>query len=156
MAKRLQTVGIVLVLIGLGFVVAGGIALAKVQDGYGSLQSFSAAQNVTLSYDDDGNLIDRGTTEGAEAIMPLLTEDWGFNVVESDPELATLLAIEAIDATTTGEQPVEVINALWRAGQQNRLVDVIEQAIQHRMAVLGRHQTPVDGELSLPRASLVG
>ena len=84
MAKRLQTVGIVLALIGLGFVVAGGIAFAKVQDGYGSLQSFSAAQNVTLSYNDDGNLIDRGTTEGAEAIMTLLTEDWGFNVVESD------------------------------------------------------------------------
>lgn len=84
MAKRLQTLGIVLALIGLGFVIAGGVAFAKVQDGYGSLQSFSAAQNVTLSYDDDGNLIDRGTTEGAEAIMTLLTEDWGYTVVESD------------------------------------------------------------------------
>ncbi len=49
-----------------------------------------------------------------------------INVVEADPELATLLAIEAIDATADGEQPVEVINALWRAGQQNRLVGVIE------------------------------
>lgn len=84
MAKRLQTLGIVLALIGLGFVIAGGIAFARVQDGYGALQSFSEAQNVTLSYNDDGDLIDRGTTEGAEAIMTLLTEDWGFNVVESD------------------------------------------------------------------------
>ena len=37
-----------------------------------------------------------------------------INVVESDPELATLLAIEAIDATAGDSQPVEVINALWR------------------------------------------
>ena len=80
MAKRLQTVGIVLALLGLGFLVAGGVAFAQVQDGYGSLQSFSEAQNVTLNYNDDGQLIDRGTTEGAEAIMTLLTDDWGYPV----------------------------------------------------------------------------
>ena len=50
MTKRLQTLGAVLALIGLGFLVGAGIAYAKVQDGYDSLQSFSAAQNVELSY----------------------------------------------------------------------------------------------------------
>ena len=84
MAKRLRTLGIVLVVIGLAFVVAGGVAYTQVQDGYGSLQAFSEAQNVTLSYNDDGQLIDRGTTEGADAIMALLTEDWGYPVVEAD------------------------------------------------------------------------
>ena len=79
--NRLQTVGIVLAAIGLIFMVAAGVAYAKVQDGYGSLQAFSEAQNVTLSYNDDGQLVDRGATEGAEAIMTLLTEEWGFNVV---------------------------------------------------------------------------
>ena len=54
------------------------------QDGYNSLQSFSEAQNVTLSYNDQGQLIDRGTTEGADAIMVLLTEDWGYPVNEAD------------------------------------------------------------------------
>jgi hypothetical protein len=39
---------------------------------------------VTLSYNEEGQLIDRGTTEGAEAIMTLLTEDWGYPVVMSD------------------------------------------------------------------------
>jgi hypothetical protein len=82
--NRLQTVGIVLAAIGLIFMVAAGVAYAKVQDGYGSLQSFSEAQNVTLSYNDDGQLVDRGTTEGAEAIMTLLTEEWGFKVVGGD------------------------------------------------------------------------
>ena len=84
MAKRLQTLGIVLAVIGLIFVVAGGVAFAKVQDGYGSLQAFSEAQDVTLSYNEDGQLIDRGTTEEAAAIMTLLTEDWGYPVVQSD------------------------------------------------------------------------
>ncbi len=84
MAKRLRTIGIVLALFGVGFVIAGGVAYVQVQDGYNSLQSFSEAQNVTLSYNEDGQLIDRGSTEGAEAIMTLLVEDWGYPVVESD------------------------------------------------------------------------
>lgn len=84
MAKRLRALGIALAVIGLAFVVAGGAAFARVQDGYGSLQAFSEQQNVTLSYNEDGQLVDRGTTEGAEAIMTLLTEDWAYPVVESD------------------------------------------------------------------------
>ncbi len=84
MSKRLRILGVVLAVIGLGFMVAGGVAYARVQDGYGSLQAFSEAQNVTLSYNEEGQLIDRGTTEGAEAIMTLLTEDWGFPVNEAD------------------------------------------------------------------------
>ena len=84
MRKRLKALGLVLALIGLGFLVGGGVAFAKAQDGYHSLQSFSEAQNVTLTYNEDGQLVDRGTTEGAEAIMELLTEEWGYPVVESD------------------------------------------------------------------------
>ncbi|MCP3975379.1 MAG: hypothetical protein GY720_12920 [bacterium] len=84
MKNRLRTLGLVLALVGMVFVIAGGVAFFKVQDGYDSLQSFSEAQNVTLSYNDDGQLIDRGTTEAAEAIMTLLTEDWGYPVVEAD------------------------------------------------------------------------
>lgn len=84
MKKRLQVVGAITAIIGMLFVVAGGVAYAKVQDGYDSLQAFSEAQNVTLNYNEDGQLTDRGTTEGAEAIMALLTEDWKYPVVESD------------------------------------------------------------------------
>ncbi|MGZ5417903.1 MAG: hypothetical protein ACXWDI_12045 [Nocardioides sp.] len=84
MRKRLQTLGIVLALIGLGFLVGGGVAYAKVQEGYASLQSFSEAQNVELSYNEDGQLTDRGETAGADAIMSLLVDDWNYPVVESD------------------------------------------------------------------------
>jgi hypothetical protein len=76
--------GTVLALIGLGFMVAGVVAYTRVQDGYESLQAFSETQNVSLSYNEDGQLIDRGTTEGAEAIMTTLTDDWGYPVNEAD------------------------------------------------------------------------
>ncbi len=84
MSKRLKILGLVLAVIGLGFLVGGGVAFAKTQDGYQSLQAFSEAQNVTLSYDEEGRLVDRGSPEGAEAIMELLTEEWQYPVVESD------------------------------------------------------------------------
>jgi len=82
--QRLKIIGVTLALIGLGFMVAGGVAYSRVQQGYDSLQAFSTAQNVNLSYNSDGELIDRGTTEGAEAIMTLLTDDWGYSVNRGD------------------------------------------------------------------------
>jgi len=84
MAHRLRTLGIVLAAMGLVLVAAGGVAYSKTQDGYDALQAFSEAQNVTLSYNEDGQLTERGATEGAQAIMSLLTEDWRYPVVEGD------------------------------------------------------------------------
>ncbi len=44
--------------------------------------------------------------------------------LDKDPELATLLALHSIDSSPTDEDPpLEVLNALWRAGDANRLVD---------------------------------
>jgi len=87
MNDRLKKLGYVLIAVGMIFVVAGGVAYSKTQDGYNSLHKFSEAQNVTLSYNDEGQLIDRGTVEGAQAIMNLLENDWGFAVEagELDP-----------------------------------------------------------------------
>lgn len=84
MRKRLGMLGLFLVVVGLGFGVAAGVAYARVQDGYGSLQAFSEAQNVQLTYDDEGNLTDRGSTDEADAIMSLLTDDWDYPVVKGD------------------------------------------------------------------------
>ena len=80
MEKRLQRLGIVLVVLGLAFFAAGGFTLIKTQAGANALQAFSAAQNVNLSYNDQGQLVDRGETAGAEKIMSLLVNDWGFAV----------------------------------------------------------------------------
>jgi hypothetical protein len=82
--KPLGLLGIFLIVVGIGYFVGAGVAYSKVQGGYGSLQSFSEAQNVQLSYNEDGELIDRGQVEGAQAIMTLLKDDWNFPVVDSD------------------------------------------------------------------------
>ena len=84
MINRLKKLGIVLSIFGLVFVAAGGYAFMKVQEGQRSLNAFSAAQDVKLSYNDDGVLVDRGTPKGAQAIMSLLVNDWGYPVQSAE------------------------------------------------------------------------
>ena len=84
MIGRIRILGIALGLIGLGFIVAGGYSFFKVQEGQASLKAFSAAQAVELSYNEDGQLVDRGEVAGAESIMALLTDDWGYPVVQGE------------------------------------------------------------------------
>ena len=84
MIGRLRILGIALGLIGLAFIVAGGFAFLKVQEGTTSLKAFSAAQGVELSYNEDGQLVDGGEVAGAESIMALLTGDWGYPVVQGE------------------------------------------------------------------------
>jgi len=84
MINRLRGLGIVLGLIGLAFIIGGGFAFLKVQEGQTALQAFSAAQGVELAYNDEGQLVDRGEIAGAQAIMALLTDDWGYPVVSAE------------------------------------------------------------------------
>jgi hypothetical protein len=119
---RLRTLGIVLAIVGVAFIAGGGYASLRYQDGADSLKAFSAAQGVTISYNEDGQLVDRGETAGADAIMALLTEDWGYPVVagELDPndpvvntaseymfQMATI-AYHTLHTTTTVVLPEEV------------------------------------------------
>lgn len=83
MNSRMKKLGYVLAVVGLGFLIGAGVALNLTRAGNRSLQKFSEAQNVTLSYNDAGQLVDRGEIEGADAIMALLTDDWGYPVVMS-------------------------------------------------------------------------
>ena len=80
MATRLRRLGIVITIMGLVFAVGAAYAFIKTQEGARSLQAFSAAQGVELSYNEEGQLVDRGEVEGAQAIMSLLTNDWGYTV----------------------------------------------------------------------------
>jgi hypothetical protein len=87
MIGRLRNLGLVLAVLGLVFVAAGGYAFIKTQEGSQSLAALSAAQNVKLSYNDQGQLVDRGETAGATAIMSLLKDDWKYpvNTAELNP-----------------------------------------------------------------------
>jgi hypothetical protein len=80
--KPLGLLGVFLIVVGFGYFVGAGVAYSKTQAGYSSLEAFSAAQNVELSYNDEGQLVDRGTVEGAQAIRALLEDDWAFPIVD--------------------------------------------------------------------------
>ena len=123
MDKRLQRLGIGLVVMGLVFFAAGGYTLYKTQQGATALHAFSAAQNVTLSYNDQGQLVDRGDTAGADKIMSLLVNDWGYTVDKgelnpNDPvvntaseymyQLATI-SYHTLHAATTVTIPEDVV-----------------------------------------------
>jgi hypothetical protein len=84
MATRLRGLGIVLALMGVLFIAGSGYAVVKTQEGFTSLNALSAAQDVRLSYNDQGQLVDRGKTEGAAAIMSLLRDDWKYPVNTSE------------------------------------------------------------------------
>ncbi|HEX5827282.1 MAG TPA: hypothetical protein VFY23_07165 [Candidatus Limnocylindrales bacterium] len=78
MYARFKVVGFGLVIAGLVFVGIGGYTYTRADAGAKSLAAFSAAQDVKLAYNDQGQLTDRGETAGAEKIMSLLVNDWGY------------------------------------------------------------------------------
>ena len=140
MRKRITVLGYALVVVGLGFGIAGGVAYARVQDGYGSLQAFSEAQNVTLSYSDDGQLLDRGTTEGAEAIMTMLTEEWDYPVVESDLDPADPLV------NTGTEYMYQMATISYHVLHGTQEVTLTEAAeYEGEVFEAGTYEVPVDG-----------
>ena len=81
MIGRLRTLGIVLAVFSLVFIAAGAFTAYKVNDGRNALQAFSAAQNVKLSYNDQGQFVSGGSAEEGAAILALLKNDWGYNTV---------------------------------------------------------------------------
>ena len=140
MNKRLRILGLVLAIIGLGFIVGGGVAYMKAQQGYDSLQAFSAAQNVTLTYNEDGQLTDRGETEAAEAIMTLLTEDWGYPVVEGHFDPADPLVNTASEYMY---QMAVVGYHVLHGTQTVELTEAVEYNGETYQA--GTYEVPVDG-----------
>lgn len=139
MNGRFKILGIGLVLIGFAFIAGGGYAYLKTQEGAKSLQAFSEAQGVTLTYNEDGQLVDRGETAGAVAIMSLLTNDWGYSVAASeldpkDPlvntaseymyQMATI-AYHTLHGTQTVtlDEDVEYKGEVFKAGEYEFAID---------------------------------
>ena len=87
--NRIRIVGILLVVAGVATSGAGFLyGLSQANDGLASAQAMYAAQGVALSYNEQGQLVDRGTTDGADRIMSLLVDDWKFpvNKANFDPK----------------------------------------------------------------------
>ena len=126
---------------GLGFGVAAAVAYAKVQDGYGSLQAISEEQNVTLNYNDEGQLIDRGETEGAEAIMSLLKDDWQYPVVESDLDPNDPL----VNTASEYMYQMAVVSYHVMHGTQTVVLDEAVTAESGEVFPAGEYEFEVDG-----------
>lgn len=141
MNNRLKKLGIVLVIAGFAFVVGGGVAYSMAQGGYNSLQKFSEAQNVTLSYNDEGQLTDRGTTEGAEAIMALLEDDWGYPVVSSEMDPNDPLV------NTGSEYMFQMATVSFHTLHGTQTV-VLDEDVEYNGEVFaaGVYEVPVDGK----------
>lgn len=140
MKKRLGVIGVVLVVIGFGFVIAGGVAYFRVQEGYDSLQAFSEAQNVTLSYNEDGQLIDRGQTEEAENIMALVTEEWNYPVVDSDFDPDDPLV------NTASEYMYQMATIVYHVQHGTQTI-VLDETVEYNGEVFeaGTYEFPIDG-----------
>jgi hypothetical protein len=76
--------GLVLVVGGIIGIALGGYLYFKASAGLKSLDAVYAAQNRHLSYDADGNFVDRGTKEGGDAILSLLTDTWKYPLNRSN------------------------------------------------------------------------
>lgn len=159
--KPLGLLGIFLIVVGIGYFVGAGVAYSKVQGGYGSLQSFSEAQNVQLSYNEDGDLVDRGTVEGAQAIMMLLEDDWNFPVVNGDLDpndplvntateymfqMATI-AHHTLDGTQTVVLTADDIDAAIESEQldPDGTYNGVVAAYQGQVLEPGSYDVPVNG-----------
>lgn len=79
--KRLRILGILLIATGVALAGAGfAYGMPQANDGLASAQAMYEAQGVALTYNEQGQLTDRGTPEGAAKIMHLLETDWKFPV----------------------------------------------------------------------------
>ena len=140
MNGRLQKLGIVLSLMGIVFMAGGAFAFLKTQQGFNSLSALSAAQNVKLSYNDQGQLVDRGETAGAEAIMSLLRDDWKYpvNSAELNPndpivntaseymfQMATITyhTLHGIQKITLAEDVTAADGTVYKAGTYDFAVE---------------------------------
>lgn len=167
--KPLGLLGIFLIVIGIGYFVGAGVAYSKTQGGYDSLQAFSEAQNVQLSYNENGEFIDRGSAETGAEIISLVENDWAFPLVEGDldpndplvnsaseymvqmgiiafhtlhGEQTVILSQDAIDAAIARE-------ALGADGTYNGVVEayqgeVLEAGTPYTVPVDGRYWTGFD------------
>jgi hypothetical protein len=126
--KPLGLLGVFLIVVSFGYFIGAGVAYSKTQGGYDSMQAFSAAQNVELSYNDDGQLTDRG--EVATGIMTLLTEDWDFPVVEGSGGLDPNDPVVNTQSEYMAQMATIVYHTLH--GEQNVVLsqDQIDRAIE--------------------------
>ena len=141
MFARFKVVGLGLVVAGLVFVGVGGYTYVKTSEGAKALQAFSTAQAVKLAYNDQGQLTDRGKTEGAAAIMGLLTNDWGYTVNSADLDPNDPLV------NTASEYMYQMATIAYHTlhGTQTVVLDEATTLEDGTVIAAGTYDFPIDG-----------
>lgn len=87
MKSLTRLISFVVMALALVILAVGVVNMQKANQGLQSLAAVYDAQNIELSYNEDGQLIDRGETAGADAIKSLMLDDWKFpaNMGDLDP-----------------------------------------------------------------------
>jgi hypothetical protein len=139
MNGRLKALGAILIVVGIAFVGVGGYTAYQTKQGADSLAAFSAAQQVKLTYNAQGQFVDGGDVASGQAILNLLEKDWGYKVVASDlnpndpivntaseymVQMATI-AHHTLDSTQTVTLPKDVTyeGKTYKAGDYQVPVD---------------------------------
>lgn len=127
--------------------VVGAVNLQRANEGLRSLDAVYEAQNVQLSYNEDGQLVDRGATEGADAILALMIDDWAFpasmaDFDPNDPVVNTPTELMYQYATITyhvlnGTQTITLTEDVEYDGE-------VFEAGTHEFAIDGRYWTDFD------------
>ncbi len=127
-------------LLGLVIVAIGGVNLMKANEGLRSLDAVYTAQDVELGYDEAGQLTDRGTTEGADAIMTLLQDDWAYPVNQADLDPADPLV------NTPTELMFQYATISYHVLNGTQTV-VLDEAVEYNGETFeaGTYEFPVDG-----------
>ena len=140
MYARFKIVGIGLAIAGIAFMGVGAYTYTKTQAGANALNAFSTAQNVKLTYNDQGQLTDRGTVEGAAPILALLKDDWGYTV---DPN--ELNPNDPV-VNTASEYMVQMATIAHHTLDSTQTV-VLDKPVTYngKTYAAGEYQVPVDG-----------
>jgi hypothetical protein len=142
MISRLRTLGIVLAVFSLVFVAAGAFTLIKVNDGRNSLQAFSAAQGIKLTYNDQGQFVSGGSLEEGQGILSLLENDWGYKVVPWEMDRNDPLV------NTPSEYMVQMATIAYHTLHSTQTVVLTDDVTAKDGTVFkaGTYQFPVDGK----------
>ncbi len=139
-SPRMRKLGWVMAVIGLAFMIAVVPAALQIMAGYDSLNAFSAEENVALAYNEDGQLVDRGTTEGADAIMSLLVDDWKYPVKDSELDPNDPIV------NTASEYMFQMATITYHTLHGTQTVVLAEDVtFNDEVFAAGTYEVPVDG-----------
>ena len=124
MTGRLKGLGLILAVLGLAFMAGGAYTFLRTQEGVRSLQAFSAAQDIKLSYNEQGQRVDSFVEAFSQEILVLHHKDWGYTPTEYMYQMATI-AFHTLNGTQTVTltEPKEYKGQVFPAGDYEFAVD---------------------------------